>query len=528
MLKHSEAREFLKTTKVEISTLISKKTWKKSSYNEVKATNKTPIFTTWIFKYKFDNEEYLIKHKTRLCARNDLQQIDQNVYATTLIIKIFRIVMTIIIAFNLKTRQYDAVNVFANSEIDEPTYIKSPEEWKGHPVFLLLLRTLYGLKQSSTLWYRNLFITLNELGLEQISGIECLFICDYMILFFFVNDIVVIYDRQYFKQIDEFETKLFKVYEMRNMNELEWFLDIRITRNRELDTMTLCQDNYIDKLIVKFNININKKVSNSSLEYITMIKNIEQITPQSIYAYQQRVKSINFAAITTRPNVTFAASKLTEFLTNFSDYHINQSDHTLEYLVHTKKYAIVFNDQSANSEIIFLTSSDVSFANDEKTRQNAHEYCFRLFNELIDWKTSKQRTITTSSTEAKLLIMFMIANSKMWWNRFFECIRMNIECKTHIECDNQQTIRALIAPTFKLHIKLRHVNIHRHWLRQKIQKETITVQWTPTTKILIDDLTKALSSQRHKKFVRMIELKTIELGTSISKSKKNLDSKHQD
>ena len=42
-----------------------------------------------------------------------------------------------------------------------------------------------------------------------------------MILFFFVNDIVVIYDRQYFKQIDEFEVKLFKIYEMKSMNELE-------------------------------------------------------------------------------------------------------------------------------------------------------------------------------------------------------------------------------------------------------------------------------------------------------------------
>ena len=148
--------------------------------------------------------------------------------------------------------------------------------------------------------------------------------------------------------------------------------------------MTLCQDNYIDKLIVKFNININKKTSNSSLKYITMIKNIEQVTSQSIYVYQQRVEFINFATIITRSNVIFATSKLTEFLTNSSDYHINQSDHTLEYLAHTKKYVIVFNGQSTNSKIIFLTLSDASFANDEKTRQSAHEYCFRLFNELID------------------------------------------------------------------------------------------------------------------------------------------------
>ena len=51
--------------------------------------------------------------------------------------------------------------------------------------------------------------------------IECLFMCDYMILFFFVNDITVMYYSQYSKQIDVFEKKLFEIYEMRNMNEIE-------------------------------------------------------------------------------------------------------------------------------------------------------------------------------------------------------------------------------------------------------------------------------------------------------------------
>ena len=81
-----------------------------------------------MFKYKFNTEEYLIKYKARLCARRDLQQTDQNVYVVTLIIKIFRAFMIIVIAFNLNTRQYDAINAFVNSDIDELTYCKSFDE----------------------------------------------------------------------------------------------------------------------------------------------------------------------------------------------------------------------------------------------------------------------------------------------------------------------------------------------------------------------------------------------------------------
>ena len=52
-------------------------------------------------------------------------------------------------------------------------------------------------------------------------GIKCLFTCDYMILFFFVNDIAVMYYSQHFKQVDAFEQKLFEVYEMRNIDKIE-------------------------------------------------------------------------------------------------------------------------------------------------------------------------------------------------------------------------------------------------------------------------------------------------------------------
>lgn len=530
MLKHPEATGFLRAIDVEIKALQSKQTWKEVSWTHAKEAGKTPIPTTWVFKYKFDNEGYLVKHKARLCARGDLQQTDQDVYAATLALRIFRALMAIVTAFGLATRQYDAVNAFANSDIDEPTYCKPPDGWKGtRNVLLLLLKALYGLKQSPALWYKHLSDTLNELGLEQVPGIECLFTCDYMILFFFVDDIAVMYYPQYSKQVDAFEKKFFEVYEMRNMGEIEWFLNIRITRDKEQQRMSLCQDSYIDKLISKFNINMARKGPGSPMaNYIPMSKNEDTATPQEIHAYQQRVGSINFAATTTRPDVAAAASKLAEYLTNPSKHHREQADRTLEYLAHTKGYAIVYNGQAANSDTIFLGSSDASFADDVDTRQSSNGYCFKLFDGLIDWKASKQKTVTTSSTEAELLAMSMTANTKMWWDRFFDSIEMRMGGSTHIECDNRQTIRAFTNPAAQLTTKLRHVDIHRHWLRQEVQKGTITIKWTPTVSILADGFTKALTPQKHKEFVKLIGLESIPLPTLQEATPKEEGLQHQE
>ena len=94
---------------------------------------------------------------------------------------------------------------------------------------------------------------------------KCLFVNVYMLVFFYMNDIAILYEKKHTQQIKKFQNKLFQIYEMRYINELQWFLEIRITRDRMKHTLTSCQDNYIDKLIVKFNVNTTIKSLKTSL-----------------------------------------------------------------------------------------------------------------------------------------------------------------------------------------------------------------------------------------------------------------------
>ena len=459
-------------------------------------------------KYKLDDKGYLTKYKARLCARGDLQYTEQDTFAATLAARVFRALLAIVAAFDLETRQYDAVNAFANSPIDEPTYCLPPEGWTGpKSILLLLVKALYGLKQSPALWYRHLSQALVEMGLEPILGVDCLFSSQHMLLFFFVDDIVLIFDRQYTKEVDSFQAKFFHKYEMRHLGELEWFLGIRIVRDRPTRRLWLCQDSYISKLVSKFNVHTSIRAPGSPLPADTLTKNLDQATAQEIYLYQQRVGSINFAAVITRPDVAHAASKLSEFLTNPSKHHLDCADRTLRYLAYTKDLSIMFNGKG-DSRTIFLASSDASFADDPDTRHSSQGYAFRLFQGLVDWKASKQKTVTTSSTEAELLAISAAGKEVLWWDRFFQSISFNPGHTTNIQCDNIQTIRAL-SNTSKFTTKLRHVDIHNHWLRQEIAKQSIKVHWTSTTAILADGLTKALPPQRHQEFVRLIGLEVL-------------------
>lgn len=463
MLKHSHAEGFKQAIQTKIKALQNKGTWSEVSYESASSAGKKPIPTTWVFKYKLDDQGFLTKYKARLYARGDLQHTEQNTFATTLAARIFRTLITIVAAFDLKTRQYDAVNAFANSPINKPTYCKPPNGWTGfQSILLLLLRALYGLKQSPALWNRHLSQTLIKIGLEPIPGIDCLFTNQFMLLFFFVDDIVVIYDRRYTKEVNKFQAQLFQTYEMRYLGELEWFLGIRITRHRKNRRLWLCQDSYISKLISKFKVDTNSKSPGSPLTTEDLTKHTGKATPQEIYTYQQRVGSINFAAVITRPDIAHAASKLSEFLTNPSKHHLECANRTLRYLAHTKDLAVMFDAQVEDSRTIFLASSDASFADDSDTRYSSQGYAFKLFNGMIDWKASKQRTVTTSSTEAELLAISTAGKEVIWWTRFFESISFELGYTTRIQCDNMQTIRVFTTNATRFITKLRHVDIHRH------------------------------------------------------------------
>jgi len=80
----------------------------------------------------------------------------------------------------------------------------------------------------------------------------------------------------------------------------------------------------------------------------------------------------------------------------------------------------------------------------------------------------------------------------------------------------------------KLSTKLRHVDIHNHWLRQEYAERRVLFDWTPTRDMIADSLTKALSPQRHEAFVKLIKLDDITQRIKLEKRMEALQDQLQD
>ena len=122
----------------------------------------------------------------------------------------------------------------------------------------------------------------------------------------------------------------------------------------------------------------------------------------------------------------------------------------------------------------------------------------------------KQRSVTTSTTEAELVALSAAARELIALERFIQ--HMGMEQKTNMKllCDNQQTVDMLTRKIPLLTTKMRHIDIHQHWLRQLLQRETIDYEieliWTPTSKMPADGLTKRLHTSKHQEFAKLIGL----------------------
>jgi hypothetical protein len=275
-----------------------------------------------------------------------------------------------------------------------------------------------------------------------------------------------------------------------------------VIRDRPKRLIKLSQTAYIDK--------ISKLIRGPAKGEVPMGRN--ELLPFGGVAiasdqnwYQRAIGSILFAAVQTRADIAFATSRLARFLNNPGPQHYQAADQVLTYLKRTRNYAL----QLGGADTLDI-ASDASFADNSLDRKSSQGLAIKLFGGMIAWRANKQDTVTTSTTEAELLSLSQAAKEALFLSRLLKELTIALEdnCLT-IQCDNIQTIRLVNRDIVTLQTKLRHVDIHNHWIRQEVNNGRIKVVYTPSNEMIADGFTKALPREKWQGFLdclRIVEL----------------------
>ena len=175
----------------------------------------------WVFSYKIGEDGFLASFKARLVVRGDLQEPLENTYAATLAIRNWRAIIAVANNFDLEQKQFDVPTAFLNAKLNRKLYAETPDSIShARGEILEVLLAFHRLRESPLLWYKELKSTLIKLDLKAVSGFPCLYKNEWLLLFVYVDDIVMAYHSTNEDIHSNFERKLIQKYDLKIMGDL--------------------------------------------------------------------------------------------------------------------------------------------------------------------------------------------------------------------------------------------------------------------------------------------------------------------
>ncbi|XP_050460197.1 uncharacterized protein LOC126856068 [Cataglyphis hispanica] len=201
--------------------------------------------------------------------------------------------------------------------------------------------------------------------------------------------------------------------------------------------------------------------------------------------YQSLIGSLMYLAVSTRPDISYAISILSQFNTNSGKVHWNAAKRVLRYLKGTK------------SEIPLIGFVDADCGGNVDDRVFYTGFVFKLANTAITWKARKQKSIALSSTEAEYMALTKAAKETVYLRNLLEemCYMERQSKPITIYCDNQGAQKLMLNPMY--HSRTKHIDIRNHYVRDVFKSGKLDVSYVPTELMIANVLTKSLFKLSH-------------------------------
>lgn len=214
---------------------------------------------------------------------------------------------------------------------------------------------------------------------------------------------------------------------------------------------------------------------------------------KELWPYRELIGSLMYLSVGTRPDISNTVSKLAQFTTCPSHTHWISAKRVLRYLKKTIDYRLTFRKTGKS----LIGYSDADWGNCSIDRKSYSGYCFILGGAAISWRSQKQRTVATSSTEAEYISLSEAMKEALYLNRLLKEVGLLELSKTTLYADNQGAI--YIANDTGYHTRSKHIDIRYHFIRDVLKSKTVELEHLPTNLMLADVFTKALPVNKHYK-----------------------------
>lgn len=503
-LSGAEKEEWRAAMDQEFQSIEKNEVWKLES---TLPKGKKAIGTKWVFKRKLNADGEIERYKARLVALGYSQQLGADYDDTFCPVVRFESVRTLIaiaVQLGLKLHQMDVTAAFLNGDLKEDVYLSPPEglvvDESKNKMYLKLVKSLYGLRQSPRCWNSTLDTKLKQMGFQQTPSDPCIYVNvtstkEPLILAVYVDDIILAGKND--EQISQVKEKLAQCFEVKDLGILHHFLGVKISYNKTTGSAWMGQSGYTEKVLEKFNMNKAKptKTPVNSSSRLRRRNDGEEGVDKSLY--QSVVGSLLYLATRTRPDISFAVSNVAKYCHDPSKEHWTAVKRILRYLKGSTHLGLLYTRQDP-MEVVGYSDSDWGGDNDD--HRSTSGYIFQIGGTAISWRSRKQSSVALSTAEAEYMALSGATQEAVWLRQLYTDLLDKPVRPTVIYEDNQACISMSENPKF--HGRTKHINLKYHYIREQLGT-SIELIYCPTNEMIADMFTKGLNQE---KFIRLRSL----------------------
>ncbi|KAL5569566.1 hypothetical protein UlMin_026141 [Ulmus minor] len=395
--------------------------------------DKHSIGCKWIYKIKYKSNGSVDCYKARLVAKGYTQQEGLDFIETfSPVAKLVTVKVLLALTASQKWHlvQLDVNNAFLNGDLFEEVYMDVPLVYnsKGETIsaknklVCRLHKSIYGLKQASRQWYSKFSQALLRFGFIQSKSDYSLFTkgkgSSFVALLVYVDDIIITSPNTHI--IASLKTFLHDHFKLKDLGFLKYFLGLEIAKSSQ--GLILSQRHYTLQLLEDTGYLACKPATLPMDPKASLSADAGDLLAD-ISQYRRLIGRILYLTL-SRPDITFAVHKLSQFLAKPRVPHLKVVHHLLRYLKSPPSQGIFFPVSSsyqiraysnaAPSSLHLKAFSDSDWTSCLDSRKSVTGFCIFIGDSLVSWKSKKQTTVSRSSAEAEYRAMAATASELAW------------------------------------------------------------------------------------------------------------------
>ena len=288
------------------------------------------------------------------------------------------------------------------------------------------------------------------------------------------------------EEIRSLKQKLFMEFEMKDLGNLKYFLGIEVYRSEQ--GIFINQKKYILDLLAKTGM-LDCKPAETPIVVNHRLQTEPKGKSTDREQYQKLVGKLIYLSH-TRPDISYAVGVVSRFMHLPQVQHMEAVARILRYLKGTNDKG-VFYGKNGHTDIVAYTDAD--WAGDRDSRKSTSGYFTLVGGNLVTWKSKKQKVVALSSAEAEFRGVAKGITEILWLKKLLCELGFPPTETCKLFCDNKAAISISENPV--QHDRTKHVEIDRHFIKEKLEKQIISLPHVKSEDQLADILTKGVTTE---------------------------------